>query len=91
MATEKVTTTPIITNKANERVPYTIPLTRGMSDAPIFVSVNGNTFYIKPGENVQLPRYVVDFLEAKSKRDVELMRMEMDREKSAELGSVRRK
>lgn len=41
-----------------ELVSYRIPRAKGDKDAAVFVSVNGRSFSIPKGQEVQIPRYI---------------------------------
>lgn len=46
-------------DKDKELVSYRIPRTKGDKDASVFVSVNGRSFSIPKGQEVKIPRYIM--------------------------------
>ena len=62
MSTEKKTTTPV--EEEEKLVKIRIPITRDQQD-DVFVGVNGRTWLIKRGVEVEVPECVVEVLQYK--------------------------
>lgn len=58
MATAKATET-----AAKKMVKYKLPVIRGQKDQDQFVSVNGETYIIQRGKEVEIPDYIAEVLD----------------------------
>lgn len=72
----KIDATENITADENELVTIQLPLTREKMD-DVFVGINGNTWKIKRGEPVEVPRYVKEVLDNSEAMDMEALKRSM--------------
>lgn len=64
-----------LNEKANELVTIRLFRDGGKYKDDLFVAVNGRRWLIQRGVDVQVPRYVADFLDSMQKQDVETSQM----------------
>ena len=69
---------------ADKKVKIKLPLTRTEKE-DVYVSVNGRTFLIKRGEEVEVPDYVVEVLRNQEEMLATAMEFEAQAQANAEL------